>query len=239
MADPQTTTTSTAAENTVPEWIIQVDEHDQEIDKIEKFEAHIHPAKLHRASSVWLYRKNANSETEVLLQKRSKEKIVGAGWWANTCCGNVWWQEQYQDCAKRRLQIELGVSLQNQPELKEVFKFRYRAYCNEIYAEHEWVTVFAGSVDAASFQVLPNTAQVESTQWVALSELKQKVENEINKLPSGVYVKPEETVLPTYSDTDLQSITPPVAVTLGGTEMLLAPWTVMMLYDERLQKAFV
>jgi isopentenyl-diphosphate Delta-isomerase len=224
-------------DNTQHEWITQIDEQDGVVAKIDKFVAHEHPAKLHRASSVWLSRINEKSEIEVLLQKRSKEKIVGAGWWANTCCGNVWWEESYEDCAKRRLFVELGVELSYQPPLKELYAFRYRAYCNEKYAEHEWVTVFGGRVDASTFQVAANPTQVEQTQWVLLSELLQKVENESNKLPSGMYTKPEETLKPSYSDEDLQSLTSPVAITVSGTEMLLAPWTVMMLFDERLKIA--
>jgi isopentenyl-diphosphate delta-isomerase type 1 len=217
------------------EWITQVDEQDNVVQKIEKFEAHKHPATLHRASSVWLFRMNERGQTEVLLQKRSKEKIVGAGWWANTCCGNVWWEESYEACAQRRLFVELGVELPQQPQLKESYPFTYRAYCNEQYGEYEWVTVFTGKVDA-HFQVLPNNTEVEQTQWVSLDELFQKLENAVNMMSTGTYIKPDETTPEKYSDAELQMVTPPLNIVVDGTEMLLAPWTVMMAFDERLRK---
>lgn len=38
----------------------------------------------HRAFSVFLF----NSESKLLLQKRSDEKITFPGYWANTCCSH-------------------------------------------------------------------------------------------------------------------------------------------------------
>ena len=85
--------------------VILVNSEDQRIGEIDKHQVHEHPAKLHRASSVWLI----NDSNQVLLQKRSSKKIVGAGWWGNAICGNVRPTESYEDCAWRRLREEIGV----------------------------------------------------------------------------------------------------------------------------------
>ncbi|MGD9129411.1 MAG: NUDIX domain-containing protein [Candidatus Woesebacteria bacterium] len=89
----------------IQEKLALVDQDDREIGVMEKYQVHENPPKLHRAVSVWLI----NDNGEVLFQKRSKKKIVGAGLWANTICGNVRLGESYKACAFRRLKEELGM----------------------------------------------------------------------------------------------------------------------------------
>lgn len=44
--------------------------------------AHLHDGVLHRAFSIFVF----NSKNELLIQKRTLEKITFPGYWANTCC---------------------------------------------------------------------------------------------------------------------------------------------------------
>src|SRR5579859_6686265 len=145
--------------------VVLVNEHDEVIGEMDKFAAHRHPAKLHRAISVWL----VNSQGQVLLQQRSAEKIVGAGWWGNTVCGNVWPRESYEACARRRLEVELGIV--KGYELSKLFTFHYQAYANEMYGEHEIDTVFSGVYDG---EVKPNPAEASAFVWIDIAELKEK-----------------------------------------------------------------
>lgn len=138
-----------------------INEHDQVIGAMDKLEAHRGDGKLHRASSVFLFRKVAGGELQLLLQQRSDKKIVGAGQWANTVCGNVWPDENYQECASRRLSFELGIT--DQIELSRVAVFRYQARCNEEFSENELVHVFAGWFDGT---VSPNPDEVAATRWI-------------------------------------------------------------------------
>lgn len=114
---------------------------DQVIGSMDKIEAHRKPGKLHRAISVYLFRNKQNPE--LLIQKRSSEKIVGANHWANSACGNVWPNESYEDCAYRRLSYELGID-RNEVMLSEIYKFEYYADCNEEFCERELDHVFVG-----------------------------------------------------------------------------------------------
>jgi|SRR5579859_2083829 len=195
--------------------VVLVNEHDEVIGEMNKFVAHRHPAKLHRAISVWL----KNSQDQVLLQQRSATKIVGAGWWGNTVCGNVWPSESYEACAQRRLEVELGIG--GGYELSKLFAFQYQAYANETYGEHEIDAVFGGVYDG---EVRPNPAEVSAFVWVDVTELKEKFAKwkEKNNYPSA-----EESLHFTLEE--LRKKTPPVELELGGIEMKIVPWTVMML----------
>lgn len=142
------------------------------IGQMDKLAAHRNPAQLHRAISVFLFRRNTqNNLVELLLQQRSDKKIVGALEWANTACGNVWPGENYLDCARRRLQVELGIFESKGAEsllLQPVDKFLYQISCNELYGEHELDQVFVGKYRG---EVKPNKEEVASITWMPWSDL--------------------------------------------------------------------
>lgn len=154
-----------------------VTEQDQVIGSMDKIEAHRGMGKLHRAISVFLFRKNAEGEIELLIQKRSSKKIVGAGQWANTVCGNVWPDENYENCARRRLSFELGIA--EVIKLEDITTFKYQAKCNEEFSENEIVHIFVGWFDS---EVMPNSEEVAETEWVSWQEV-QKLSNRFEWTP--------------------------------------------------------
>jgi isopentenyl-diphosphate Delta-isomerase len=210
--------------------IILVDANDNSLGEMDKYQAHEHPAKLHRASSVWL----VNSKGQVLLQKRSDKKIVGAGWWGNAVCGNLRPGESYEDCARRRLKEEIGVGRgvgigtrlsterdSEYLEIKPIFKFTYKAYCNEKYGEHEMDQVFFAKYDG---KVVLNKDEVSEVAWVDFDDLVGQV---------GRLGKPIAQKTLNMSLEDLKKHTASCEIRLNGEKHLLAPWTWMMLRDKR------
>jgi isopentenyl-diphosphate delta-isomerase len=199
-----------------------VDEDGKLLGREEKYLAHKHPAKLHLASSVWLF----NSKKQILLQKRSKSKIVGANWWANTVCGNVLPVETYFDCAHRRLKHELNIS---NVKVLPVYKFTYRAYCNEIYGENEIDQVYIGKFEG---QVTPNAEEVSEIVWTDFDAL-------VGQVRLKNYISPEQSLL--QETQQLQEHTQPLEVSItdssGTKNILLSPWSVMMLKDSHLEEA--
>jgi len=145
--------------------VILVDELDHEIGVMDKIEAHRGAGKLHRASSVFLF----NGEGKLLIQQRSSKKIVGAGQWANNCCGNVRPGESYFDCAIRRLREELGIA---DTKLNVVTKFVYQTQCNEEFSEYEMDTVFVGHYDG---DMRPNPDEVSEVKWIDFDDLLQQL----------------------------------------------------------------
>ena len=62
------------------DYVVLVDESDQQVGLMEKMEAH-EKALLHRAFSVFLF----NASGEMLLQQRALSKYHSGGLWTNAC----------------------------------------------------------------------------------------------------------------------------------------------------------
>lgn len=133
------------------EKIILVNEFDIEIGTMEKMEAHRRGV-LHRAFSVMLF----NSNGELLLQKRARNKYHSGGLWTNTCCSHPLPQETIEEAAKRRLKQEMGIDLQ--PIF--AFKFIYKSNLDKNLIEHEYDHVFTGVFDG-----LPDINEDEVEDW--------------------------------------------------------------------------
>jgi isopentenyl-diphosphate delta-isomerase len=151
-----------------PEYVVLVDEQDNELGTMEKLQAH-REGKLHRAISVFVF----NSEKKLLLQKRADGKYHSAGLWTNTCCSHPHPHENVQHAATRRLQEEMGM----QCKLNHVFSFTYNAKFENNLSEHEFDHVFFGISDAT-----PKSHPEEVSDWKYLGlaeiegELKQNPE---------------------------------------------------------------
>ncbi|MGA0240752.1 MAG: hypothetical protein ACO3L7_05365 [Poseidonia sp.] len=61
------------------EAVVQVNERDEVLGPLSKLEAHRGPGAFHRAFSLLLF----NSKGEMLLQRRSMDKVTFPGVWAN------------------------------------------------------------------------------------------------------------------------------------------------------------
>lgn len=116
-------------------FVILVDENDQEIGQIEKLAAHVE-GRLHRAFSVFIF----NSAGEILLQKRSAAKYHSGGLWSNTCCSHPHPGERTDIAASRRLQEEMGMK----SLLFKAFTFIYKSELDNNLTEHELDHVFFG-----------------------------------------------------------------------------------------------
>lgn len=163
-----------------------VNDNDEIIASADKYEAHLGEALLHQAISLFLFKKNQQGDIELLMQKRSQQKIVGAEQWANTVCGNVAEGETHQQCLWRRLRQELGINFPKniQEQLQEIFVFKYCVACNHKYSEREIDHIFAlfldeqqlGAQKPTDLIIKLNPAEVSEVRWVNWSELKDKQE---------------------------------------------------------------
>lgn len=149
-----------------------IDPQDNPIGEADVLEAHRGEGKLHRAVSVLLFRKNPSNpqEKQLLIQQRSQQKIVGAGQWANTVCGNVRPDESHEQCAHRRLREELGIkNSENEIALTEISVFQYQVKCNSEFSENEIDHVYVGEWDG---QLNLNSDEVKDVLWVDWSVIK-------------------------------------------------------------------
>lgn len=149
------------------EYVVLVDEQDNETGVMEKLQAHREEL-LHRAFSVFIF----NSKNELLLQQRAAGKYHSAGLWTNACCSHPRPGENTKDAAIRRLKEEMGISC----ELKEAFSFIYKAELEHGLTEYEFDHVFTGVTDALP---APDTSEVADWKYVKPEEL----EAELKKYP--------------------------------------------------------
>jgi isopentenyl-diphosphate Delta-isomerase len=213
--------------------VVIVTPQDEEVATLDKFVAHRHPAQLHRAISVWMI----SNDGKILFQKRSAEKIVGAEWWGNTVCGNVWPGESYEECARRRLDVELGIQ---DVELVPLIKFHYKTFANEEYAEHEMDQVFIAHVDEKQLTVSPNPAEASAIVWVDQKEFFQEVDQALEQFRNQTgrnYPVAAQTVAMTIDE--LRKWTKPLSLPLAGEERVIVPWSIIMAQMPELRLALI
>ena len=145
------------------EEVILVDTNDNPVGTIEKLEAH-HRGLLHRAFSVFLF----NSNGEMLLQKRAKQKYHSAGLWTNTCCSHPQPGEPVSAAAKRRLNEEMGIDAST----SFVYKFIYKASLDQELIEHELDHVYFRHFNC---QPRINNHEVEDWKFADLEWIQQDI----------------------------------------------------------------
>ncbi len=137
------------------EYVILVDEQDNEIGTMEKMQAH-EEAKLHRAFSVFVF----NELGEVMIHQRALHKYHSGGLWTNACCSHPRKGESVLEAAHRRLMEEMGFDC----ELEEQFSFIYKAALDNELTEHELDHVVFGK-----FNGKPNINPDEVAGWKYLN----------------------------------------------------------------------
>jgi len=152
------------------EYVILVDENDNEMGIEEKIKAHLNGGKLHRAFSIVVF----NSEGKLLLQRRALTKYHCGGLWANTCCSHPRPGEKTLEAAHRRLKEEMGFDT----PLKEAFSFTYKAHFDNGLTEWEYDHVIIGRYNGP---VNPNPEEVCDYKWVTLHELRKDMEKNPDK----------------------------------------------------------
>lgn len=148
---------------TLKEFVILVDEQNNELGAMEKQEAH-EKAVLHRAFSVFVF----NSTGELLLQQRALDKYHSAGLWTNTCCSHPRMGEQTKDAASRRLREEMGF----ETPLEEKGTFIYKAAFDNGLTEHELDFIYTGIYDQ---NPEINKQEVNDYRWLSLNEVQQDI----------------------------------------------------------------
>lgn len=145
------------------EFVILVDEQDNDIGVMEKLQAH-QQGLLHRAFSVFIF----NDKEELLLQQRALSKYHSAGLWTNTCCSHPRPNETIKDAANRRLFEEMGISC----DLKIKTNFIYKTPFENGLTEHEYDYVLVGYTNQNP-QI--NKEEVENFKWMSVLDIKNDI----------------------------------------------------------------
>ena len=164
-------------ESLMSEAVIAVNEFDEIIGPISKFDSHNGVGQYHRAFSVLLF----DSAGRLLLQKRASHKITFPNVWANTCCSHPLYSDEERDetnaigvknAAIRKLQQELGIDPNEVPIEKFHFitKMRYQARQDEDWIERE---IDHCLIIHADVKINPNPNEVSEIRWVNQDDLEE------------------------------------------------------------------
>ena len=149
--------------------VVLVDEFDHPVGVEEKWLAH-RKGLLHRAFSVFVYRKK-ETLCQVLLQQRHPDKYHTGGLWSNTCCSHPLPHEDVLLGAQRRLKEEMGLST----PLHEVGHFTYRADFENGLTEYEYDHVLIGQ-SGFEEEVEADPQEISAYEWVELNQLLENLE---------------------------------------------------------------
>jgi isopentenyl-diphosphate delta-isomerase len=151
-----------------------VNEQDEVVGSCDLLDAHRGDGLRHQAISLFLFRQDCSGTWQLLLQQRSKHKIVGAGKWANTLCAHPQPGESHLACLHRRSQEELGFTCQTDWQAEEFLTFPYHVRCDEEFSENEIDHLFLIKLDeqeGRDLSLQPNHQEVAKAAFVDWSKL--------------------------------------------------------------------
>lgn len=151
------------------EYVILVDEFDNELGTMEKMKAH-EEALLHRAFSVFIF----NDKNELLLQQRALSKYHSPGLWTNTCCSHPREGEDTDHAAHRRMMEEMGFDC----KFEEAFTFTYLADVGGGLTEHEFDHVFIGH---SNLKPVINKNEVHDWMYLSMNSLRNEIDTHPEK----------------------------------------------------------
>ncbi|MFB9322598.1 isopentenyl-diphosphate Delta-isomerase [Cryptosporangium minutisporangium] len=140
------------------ELIVLLDESGRPIGTAPKLASHHRNTPLHAAFSSYVFDRSGR----FLLTRRALSKKTWPGVWTNSCCGHPAPGEEPVAAVQRRLQQELGLSVEIAEIVPLLPDFRYRAELDGV-VENEICPVFGVRVDA---EPVPNPDEVEEYRWV-------------------------------------------------------------------------
>lgn len=139
--------------------IYYVDEQDRPTGETEdKLVAHHSATKLHAAFSCYVF----NTEGKFLVTQRAKRKKVWPGVWTNSCCGHPEPGENREAAIVRRMQEELGMTVDNIQLILPNYVYKTPPYKGII--EHEYCPLY---VAITKDKPTPNPDEVEDYKWVS------------------------------------------------------------------------
>ncbi|MFH0769928.1 MAG: isopentenyl-diphosphate Delta-isomerase [Candidatus Peregrinibacteria bacterium] len=144
--------------------VILCDQNGNSTSQSDLHTAHAGEGKLHRAFSVFVFR---NSQRELLMQRRSLDKPLFCGLWANTCCSHPQEGEDDREAAEKRLREECGFSC----PLSAIASFVYRAPDpSENGTEYEYDTIFVGDL-TKPVTLNADPKEVMELKWQSLENI--------------------------------------------------------------------
>jgi isopentenyl-diphosphate Delta-isomerase len=148
------------------EEVVLLDESGAAIGTAPKADVHHRDTPLHLAFSCYVL----DEAGRLLITRRARHKPTFGGVWTNSACGHPSPVDPLADAVRRRVQQELGLTLD---DLRLVLPgFRYRAVMDNGVTENEMCPVFVATTRDA---VRLDPEEVDDHEWVDWSAFRTEV----------------------------------------------------------------
>lgn len=148
------------------EEVVLLDVKNQPAGTLDKALVHTAQTPLHLAFSCYIH----NDRGELLITRRSLNKIAWPGVWTNSACGHPFPGESLQAAVYRRCQYELGLSVEKITSL--IGEFQYIATDASGIVENEFCPIFSAF---CRMPPEPRGTEVMDYQWVKPEDLLNSV----------------------------------------------------------------
>lgn len=146
-----------------PDEVILLSETGRPIGTADRISVHRTDTPLHLAFSSYIF----NASGQVLVTRRSLAKRTWPGVWSNSCCGHPQPCENIADAVRRRIQEELGLTVEDVITAKN--DFRYTAADPSGILENEVCPVFMTLT--TSDRIRPDASEVCDWAWLGWETL--------------------------------------------------------------------
>lgn len=144
------------------EQVVLLDDNFQPIGTADKASIHDANTPLHLAFSCYLF----NNQGQILLTRRSLDKVAWPGVWTNSFCGHPLPDEVFSDALHRRAEYELGAQI---CDIRCVCEdFQYIARDNSGVVENEFCPVFQARLTST---LSPRASEVADLAWIDFDDL--------------------------------------------------------------------
>ena len=145
--------------------VVAVDAEDNEVDIVNRLEAHTGEGTRHRAFTCLLF----DEEGRILLAQRSPAKRLWDTHWDGTVASHPDPGQSQEDATEQRLADELGLSPEQYTDLRLTDRFEYKRYYENEGLEWEVCAVLKATVTDVDLE--PDPGEIGGLLWVDYQHL--------------------------------------------------------------------
>ncbi|SEQ94915.1 NUDIX hydrolase [Natrinema salaciae] len=145
--------------------VIAVDADDNELELVNRLDAHTGDGIRHRAFTSLVF----DGEGNVLLAQRAPGKRLWGTYWDGTVASHPVEGQSQEEATRQRLEEELGITPDQYDDLQVTDRFEYKRYFENAGVEHEVCAVLQLTLSDRSLD--PNEEEVAGLMWVPYERL--------------------------------------------------------------------
>ena len=150
--------------------VVAVDENDEDLEVVNRLEAHTGDGIRHRAFTALVF----DREDNILLAQRAPGKRLWGTYWDGTVASHPDPGQSQEEATRERLEEELGVTPDQYDDLRVTDRFEYKRYFENAGLEHEVCTVLKLTLGDRTLE--PDEAEVAGLLWVPYERLQENPE---------------------------------------------------------------